>query len=78
MGRNGRSRRSSDRRRSGGAGKKSNAPTLGAESIPRLEPGIQCSKLPLRVTRAAPSTRTSPPERTLQEEIKEEMEWLAW
>ena len=73
MGRNGRSRRSSGRRRSGGVGKKSKAPNLGAESIPGIEPGSQLSELLLKATRAAPPTITAPPKKTSQEEIEEEM-----
>ena len=78
MGRNDRSRRSSGRRRSGGAEKKSKAPTLGAESIPGLEPGSQLSELLLKTTRAAPPTRTAPPKKTFQEELAEEMKEMEW
>ena len=76
MGRNDRSRRSSGRRRSGGAENKSKAPTLGAESIPGLEPGSQLSEMLLKAKRAAPPTITAPPKTTFQEEIEEEMEWF--
>ena len=67
MGRNGRSRRSSGRRRSEGAGKKSKAPNLGAESTPGIEPGSQLSEMLLK------ATRTAPPKKTWKEEIEEEM-----
>ena len=76
MGRNGRSRRSSTRRRSEGAGKKSNAPNLGAESTPGIEPVSHLSDMLLKAKRAAPPTRTAPPKKTFQEEIEEEMEWF--
>ena len=73
MGRNGRSRCSSGRRRSEGAGKKSKAPNLGTESTPGIEPGSQLSEMLLKAKRAAPPTRTALPKKTFQEEIKEEM-----